>query len=95
MISTELTPIKLLFTLYCNSLILGALEYKDHQLLDVGHRLARTRINRCVFSLILVYLSPPEPPEICTLTPTRTTMPAMILTPRQLTRQVGAVSSAI
>jgi len=27
---------------------LGAFEYKDHQLLDVGHRLARTRINRCV-----------------------------------------------
>jgi hypothetical protein len=22
---------------YCNPLILGTLEYKDHQLLDIGH----------------------------------------------------------
>ena len=39
--------------------------------------------------VILVFLSPPEPLETYTLTPTRTTMLAMVLTPRQLVRQVG------
>ena len=68
---------------------MGAFEYKDHQLLDVGHRLARTRINRCVLSVILVFLSPPEPLETCTLTRTRTSMLAVVLTPRQLAHQVG------
>jgi hypothetical protein len=40
-----------LFTLCCNPLILGALEYKDHQLLDVGTELAQTRINYSVFTV--------------------------------------------
>jgi hypothetical protein len=30
---------------------LGALEYKDHQLLDVGTELVRTKINHCTFAL--------------------------------------------
>jgi hypothetical protein len=59
-ISIELTPTKYLYTLYCNPLILGALEYKVHQLLDVGHRSARLRINCCVLSVILVFFSPPK-----------------------------------
>jgi hypothetical protein len=70
-------------------MILGAFEYRDHQLLDVGHRLAQTRINCCVISMILVFMSPSEPQETRTLTPTRTTMLAIVLTPRQLARQVG------
>ena len=68
---------------------MGALEYKDHQLQSIGHQLARTRINRCVLSVILVFLSPPEPPETSTLTPPRTTMLDAVPTPRQLARQVG------
>jgi hypothetical protein len=39
--------------------------------------------------MILVFLSPLEPPETHTLTLTRTTMLVMVLTLRQLTRQVG------
>ena len=39
--------------------------------------------------MILVFLSPPEPPETRTLTLTQTTMLAVVLTPRQLARQVG------
>ena len=81
-ISTELTPYQISLQPCCNPLILGAFEYKDHQLLDVGHRLARTRINLCVLSVILVFLSPPEPPETRTLTPTRTTMLTAVPTPR-------------
>jgi hypothetical protein len=72
-ISTKLTSYQISVQPCCNPLILGAFEYKDHQLLDVGHRLARTRINRCVLSVILVFLSPPEPPETRTLTSTRAT----------------------
>ena len=51
-ISTELTPYQnsSSFTLCCNPLDFGSLEYKDHQLLDVGTESARTRINHCVFS---------------------------------------------
>ena len=82
-ISTERSPTKSLsfsFTLCCNTSILGALEYKDHQLLDVGHQSAQTRINCCVLSVILVFLSPPEPPETHTLTPPRTTMLATVST---------------
>ena len=52
-----------------NPQILGALEYMDHQLLDVGHRLAQTRINRCVPSMILMFLSPLESPETHTPAP--------------------------
>ena len=68
---------------------MGALEYKDHQLLDVGHRSARTRLNHCVPSVILVFLSLPEPPKTRALTPTQKTMLAMVSTLRQLVRQVG------
>ena len=39
--------------------------------------------------MILVFLSPPEPPETRTLTPTRTTMLAVVLTLQQLAHQVG------
>jgi hypothetical protein len=94
-ISTDLTPYQISLQPRCNPLILGAFEYKDHQLLDVGHRLVRTRINWCVLSVILVFLSPPEPPKTCTLTSIRTTMLVTVPTPRQLARQVGAASSAI
>jgi hypothetical protein len=69
--------------LYCNPSILGALEYKDHQLPDIGHRSSWTRINRYVSSVILVFLSPPEPLKTCTLIPPRTTMLVAVLTPRQ------------
>ena len=82
-ISTELTPTKSLSTsctLCCNPPIWGVLEYKDHQLLDIGHRSAQTRINCCILSMILVFLSPPEPPE--TLTLTRTTMLTAVPTPQ-------------
>jgi hypothetical protein len=51
--------------------------------------LAQTRINCCILSVILMFLSPPEPPKTCTLTPTRTTILATVLTPRQLAHQVG------
>ena len=72
-ISTKLTPYQISLQPYCNPTILGAFEYKDHQLLDVGHWLARTRINHCVLSMILMFLSPPKPPETRTLTLTQTT----------------------
>jgi hypothetical protein len=39
-IGTELTFYEISLQPYYNPLILGAFEYKDHQLLDVGHRLA-------------------------------------------------------
>ena len=79
-IGTELTPYQISLQPYCNPPILGAFEYKDHQLLDVGHQLAQTRINRCILSMILVFLSPPKPPETRTLTLTRKTMLALVLT---------------
>jgi hypothetical protein len=88
-ISIELTPYQTSLYTMLYLPILGALEYKDHQLLDVGHRLVRTRINCCVFSVILVFQSPPKPPKTRTLTLTRTTMLVVVLTPRQLVRQVG------
>jgi hypothetical protein len=47
-ISTELIPYRISLQPYCNPSILGAFKYKDHQLLDVGHQLAWTRINHCV-----------------------------------------------
>jgi hypothetical protein len=71
-------------------MILGAFEYKDHWLMDIGHRLARNRVNHCVLSVILVFLSPPEPPETRTLTLIQTIMIVMVSTLRQLARQVGA-----
>jgi hypothetical protein len=37
---TESSSTASLSTLYCNPLILGAIEYKDHEKLGVGHRLA-------------------------------------------------------
>ena len=81
-IGTELTPYQISLQPYCNPPILGAFDYKDHQLLDLGLQLARTRINRCVFSMILVFLSPPKPPETRTLKPTRTTMLVAVSTLR-------------
>jgi hypothetical protein len=68
--------------LCCNPPILGAFGYKDRQLLDVGYRSPRTRINHCIPSVILVFLSPPEPPGHVLLTPSRTTMLAAVLTLR-------------
>ena len=41
------------------------------------------RINRYILSVILVFLSPPKPPETHTLTSTRRTMLAAVMTPRQ------------
>ena len=87
-ISIELTPYQISLQPCCNPPILDAFEYKDHQLLDVGHRLARTRINRCVLFVILVFLSPPEPPETCTLTTPRTTMLIVVPTPRHRYNQI-------
>ena len=58
-------------------------------MLDVGHRSVQSRINCCVLSMILVFLSPPKPSETRTLTPTQTTMLVVVLTPQQLARQVG------
>ena len=81
MISTELTPYQISLQPYCNPSILGAFEYKDHQLLDVGRRLTQTRINRCVLSVIFVLMSPPKPPETHTLTLTRTIMLVVVPTP--------------
>ena len=39
--------------------------------------------------MILVFLSPTEPPETRTLTPTRTAILVAVSTPLQLVRQVG------
>jgi hypothetical protein len=50
--------------------------------------LARTRINRCVLYVILVFLSPPELLETRTLTPTQTIMLAAVLTPRQVLQNI-------